>query len=103
MRARRRTLVVLLPLLGLTLPTCSRQRVDSGCDLVVVNQTACDLRIFVDGREAFIVRSGSNRTLTDIGPGRHVLEALDVRETVAQRRTIELTASKDFYWTLDRC
>jgi len=103
MRARRRTLFALLPLLALALPACRGEPVDSQCDLVVVNQTACDLRTFVDGREAFAVLSGSNRTLADIGPGRHVLEALDLRGSVAQRRTIELTASEDFYWTLDRC
>lgn len=57
----------------------------------------------MDGREAFIVRSGSNRTLAEIGPGRHVLEVLEVRGTVARRRTNEPTDSEDFYWTLDRC
>ncbi len=49
------------------------------------------------------MRAGSDRTLDEVGPGRHVLEALDPQGRLVQRRVIELATGEDFYWTLDHC
>jgi hypothetical protein len=82
---------------------CSEDMFDSECDLVVLNDSACDLVVFVDGREAFTVRAGSDRTLDDIGNGRHVLEVLDTRDGLVERRNVDLTTGEDYYWILDDC
>ncbi|MBW2531150.1 MAG: hypothetical protein JRI55_06690 [Deltaproteobacteria bacterium] len=76
---------------------------DAECDLVVLNDSACDLTVFVDGREAFQVRAGSDRTLDDIGGGRHVLEVLDERGGLVERRSVDLASGEDYYWILDDC
>jgi hypothetical protein len=89
--------------LVLALPACNQEPFDTECALVVLNETTCNLQIYVDGREALAVRSGTDRTLADIGPGRHVLEALDANGNLIKRQTIELATGEDFYWTLDRC
>jgi hypothetical protein len=101
-----RRLPRLLPALLLAaalLAGCSGDMFDSECDLVVLNDSVCTVTIFVDGREAFEVRGGSDRTLDDIGPGRHVLEALDEHGRLVERRTIELTNGEDYYWIFDNC
>jgi hypothetical protein len=85
------------------LPACSDDPVDDESDLAVVNDSACDLVVYVDGREALPVAAGSDATLNDIGSGRHVVEALDSRGRLVQRRAIELAVGEDFYWTLDDC
>ncbi len=85
------------------LPACSEDPVDNESDLAVVNDSACDLIIYLDGREALPVAAGSDATLDDIGSGRHVVEALDQRGQLVQRRAIELAPGEDFYWTLDDC
>ena len=82
---------------------CDHDLLDSECDLVVLNHSGCALSIWVDGQEAFAVRAGTDRTLDDVGPGRHVLEALDPDGRLVQRRTVELAGGEDFYWTLDHC
>ena len=87
----------------LLLGGCSDDLFNADCDLVVINDSACDVHIFVNGREAFTVKSSSDRTLDDIGPGRHVLEALDYRGNLILRRTIELAPGEDFVWILEDC
>jgi len=82
---------------------CSEDLFDAESDLVVLNESSCDLVIFVDGREAFTVREGSDRSLDDIGGGRHVLEALDTHGTLVERRAIELTGGEDYYLILENC
>ena len=94
---------VLVLVLALALPGCSQDLLDSACNLVVLNESACSVSIYVDGQEAFAVRAGSDGTLDDIGPGRHVLEAMDPQGKLVQRRAIELATAEDFYWTLDHC
>ena len=102
MRPRLRYGASLLAL-ALLLTACSEDMFDAECDLVVLNDSACDLTIYVDGREAFVVRAGSDRTLDDIGPGRHVLESLDQQHTLVERRSVELANGEDYYWILDDC
>lgn len=82
---------------------CSDELFDAESDLVVLNESLCSVTIYVDGREAFTVGSGSDRTLDDIGPGRHVLEALDGNGSVIERRTVELASGEDYYLILDDC
>lgn len=99
--ARLPALVVTCLLLGCL--ACSEDLFDAESDLVVLNESSCDLTIFVDGREAFTVRQGSDRSLDDIGAGRHVLEALDASGSLVERRTIELTGGEDYYMILEKC
>ncbi len=99
----RRSLRVLILALALTVTACEHDVLDSECDLIVLNESGCGLSIWVDGQEAFAVRPGTDRTLGDIGPGRHVLEALDPAGKLVQRRTVELASGEDFYWTLHHC
>lgn len=103
MRARRLRSRLLALFIALALPACKGDLLDSESNLVVLNQSPCNLSIYVDGREAFAVRAGSDRTLDEVGPGRHVLEALDQQGRLVQRRVIELANGEDFYWTLDHC
>lgn len=103
MRSRRALCALGVLLLVVLLASCSEDMFDAECDLVVLNDSACDLTIFVDGREAFTVRAGSDRTLDDIGAGRHVLEALDPQHNLVERRSIELATGEDYYWILDDC
>jgi hypothetical protein len=103
MHARRHPLRWLVLALAIGVSACSQDLLDAQCDLVVLNDSRCSLSVYVDGREAFAVRAGSDRTLDDIGAGRHVLEALDSQGRMVQRRTIELATGEDFYWTLDHC
>lgn len=95
--------VSLVALALIVVTACDHDVLDSECDLVVLNESACGLSIWVDGQEAFAVRADTDRTLNDIGPGRHVLEALDPEGKLVQRRTVELASGEDFYWTLDHC
>jgi len=99
-RLARRLAAVLL-CLGLS--SCSDEMFDAESDLVVLNESLCELTVFVDGREAFKVRSGSDRTVDDIGTGRHILEAVDGNGTLVERRTIELASGEDYYLILDDC
>lgn len=82
---------------------CSEDLFDAESDLVIMNESVCNLTIFVDGREAFVVRGGSDRTLDDIGPGRHVIEALDEHGNLVERRTIDLASGEDYYWFIYDC
>jgi hypothetical protein len=103
MHLRRLCLNLLALATVLVLPACRDDVLDAECNLIVLNQSSCSLSIFVDGQEAFAVRPGSDRTLDDIGPGRHVLEAVDSQGKLIVRRPIELATGEDFYWTLDHC
>jgi hypothetical protein len=94
---------VLVLVLALALPACSQDLLESESNLVVLNESQCSVSVYVDGQEAFAVRAGSDGTLDDIGPGRHVLEAIDPQGKLVQRRVIELATGEDFYWTLDHC
>jgi hypothetical protein len=87
----------------LLLPACSEDMFDAESDLVVLNDSVCEVVVYVDGREAFVVKPGSDRTLDDIGNGRHVLEALDHQGSLIERRSVELAGGEDFYWILDDC
>jgi hypothetical protein len=100
---RYRASLVLVSLLWLALMSCGEDVLDSETDLVVLNDSACDLTVFVDGREAFTVPAGSDMSLDDIGAGRHVLEALDARGGLVMRRSIELASGEDYYWILHDC
>lgn len=82
---------------------CDERAFDSSCDVVVLNESACSLAIYVDGRQVTAVRPGSERAVPDIGSGRHILEALDAKGRLVQRRAVELATGEDFYWTLDSC
>jgi len=94
---------VLLVGLCLVSQGCTEDMFDAESDLVVLNDSACDVAIYVDGREAFSVKAGSDRTLDDIGNGRHVLEALDRQGGLIERRSVELAGGEDYYWILDDC
>ncbi|MGD1146824.1 MAG: hypothetical protein ABR961_02595 [Thermoanaerobaculaceae bacterium] len=92
-----------LAFVAAVLSGCDQRAFDSECDIVVLNESQCALAIYVDGREAMAVRPGTDRAFSDIGAGRHVLEALDSSGRLVQRRTVELATGEDFYWTLDSC
>ena len=82
---------------------CSEDMFDAESDLVVLNDSVCEVVVYVDGREAFTVKPGSDRTLDDVGNGRHVFEALDARGNVIERRSVDLAPGEDFYWILNDC
>jgi len=103
MRALRLLAALTVVVAVLALASCSEEMFDNQSDLVVFNDSACQLTIWVDGREGFGVRPNSDRTLDDIGKGRHVLEAIDPRGSVVERRTIELAPGEDYYWTIEHC
>lgn len=90
-------------LVALVAGGCSQDLLDGESDLVLLNDSRCDLTLWVDGREAFSVKAGAERILDDIGPGRHVLEAVDAQGRVVERRSIELAQGEDYYWTLPSC
>lgn len=73
------------------------------CDLIVINDTACDLKVLVDGWEVGVVHSDAVRTVDDIGSGRHVLEAVDRDDHLIERRYVDLSRGEDYYWRLDSC
>lgn len=82
---------------------CSDEMFDAECDLVVVNESLCPVTVYVDGRLAFTVDSASDRILDDIGPGQHIIEALDERGSMLERRAIELASGEDYYLVVDDC
>jgi len=90
-------------LVALTAGGCSQDLLDGESDLVVLNDSRCALTVWVDGREAFAVEAGAERILDDVGPGRHVLEAVDAAGRVIERRAVELAHGEDYYWTLGGC
>lgn len=82
---------------------CNQDLLDGDSDLVVLNDSPCTLTIWVDGREIFAIDPGSDRILDDIGPGKHLLEAVDPRGRVVERRVVDLSQGEDFFWSLDNC
>lgn len=72
-------------------------------DLIVANDSHCDLTIYVDGQRVGVAREDSMRTFEDIGDGRHTLEAKDDQGTVVERRVIDLDRHEDYYWHIERC
>ncbi|MBI4916752.1 MAG: hypothetical protein HY825_12965 [Acidobacteria bacterium] len=82
---------------------CGTNGWDEENDLVVINDTRCNLRVFVDGHEAFVVRDHTAKSLEDIGDGRHVLEALDEDGVLVERRSIRLDQGEDYYWRIGSC
>jgi len=76
---------------------------DSQCDIFIANDSTCDLTIFVDGWEAGLIREGRTRTVNDVGPGRHVIEAVDRNNRVVERRTLDLGRGEDYYWRISSC
>lgn len=82
---------------------CNKDLLDGESDLALLNDSQCEITLWVDGREAFPVKAGAERVLDDIGPGRHVLEAVDAAGRVIERRVIELAQGEDYYWTISSC
>jgi len=82
---------------------CDRSLPEAACDLLVVNDTTCTIVVFVDGRRAFALAPRSDRTLEDVGNGRHVLEATNSRGDLIERQPIELAVGEDFVWTITHC
>ncbi len=103
MTGGRRAWALVRAVLLLVAAGCSDEMFDAECDLIVLNDSLCAVTVLVDGREAFTVASGSDRTLNDIGPGQHIIEALDSEGTVLERRTVELASGEDYYLILDDC
>lgn len=103
MRTARLGRLLAALLLCLGLGACSDDMFDAESDLVVLNESFCDLTVYVDGREAFTVRSSSDRTVDDIGAGRHILEAMDESGSLVERRTVDLASGEDYYLILDDC
>lgn len=99
----RRGVGALLASAVLLVSGCSQDLLDGESDLVLFNDSACTLTIWVDGREAFSLQAGSERILDGIGPGQHMLEAVDPKGRVVERRSIDLAVGEDFYWTLSSC
>ena len=63
-----RSLCVLTLALALTAAGCEQDVLDSECDPIVLNESSCGLSTWVDGQEAFAVRAGVSRALSDVGP-----------------------------------
>lgn len=71
-------------------------------NVVVRNDSACDLRIFIDGYDEGIVHHNSTETIRDVGDGHHVLEAMDGTRLI-ERRTVDLQRGDEYYWRIDSC
>jgi hypothetical protein len=102
MRSRVWPAVLLLPLL-VAGGGCRDQLLERESNIVVVNQSACDVTVFVDGWEAFTVARDSNRTVDNVGSGRHVIEAKDQVGRLVERRYLELRSGEDYYWRIEGC
>jgi len=103
MAARRLATLVLVTAAMVGVPGCSDEMFDAECDLIVVNESLCPVTVYVDGQPAFTVESGSDRILDDIGPGQHIIEAMDPNGAMLERRTVELASSEDYYLIVDDC
>ena len=102
MRSRVWPAVLLLSLL-LAGGACRDQLLERESNIVVVNQSACDVTVFVDGWEAFTVARDSNRTVDNVGSGRHVVEAKDRMGRLVERRYLEVGSGEDYYWRIEGC
>ena len=93
---------VSLPLL-LATAGCRDHLFGNETDVVVVNESQCDLTVSVDGWEAFTIHHGATQTIDNVGSGRHVLEAKDDTERLVERRYVDLHDGEDYYWRLEAC
>lgn len=100
---RRRAPLIAVLLLLVPLAACNDHFWDEECDIVVINDSSCRLKILVDGWEAFVIRPDDTRTVDDVGRGRHTLEALDEGGQIVERRNIELDRGEDYYWYIRHC
>ncbi|BCW92194.1 MAG: hypothetical protein KatS3mg007_0088 [Thermoanaerobaculum sp.] len=82
---------------------CGSDILDDKSDLIVVNESPCDVTVFVDGQEVLSVEAGSDRAFSDIGYGRHVIEAVNYRGEVVVRRVVDLAPAEDFYLVVNNC
>jgi hypothetical protein len=103
MRGAAATAGLILTAIVVVATACGRDAPDTSCDLLVVNDTECTVVVFVDGARAFAVGPHSDRSLEEIGRGRHVLEATNSRGDLIERRLIDLSAGEDFVWTISHC
>jgi hypothetical protein len=102
MRARGLAVALLvLPLLAAA--GCRDRLFGNETDVVVLNDSACDLTVYVDGWEALTIPHGSSQTVDNVGSGRHVLEAKDDMDRLVERKYVELHDGEDFYWHLQSC
>lgn len=85
------------------LTSCGSDILDDKNDLIVVNESPCDVTVFVDGRELLQVEAGSDRAFSDIGYGRHVIEAVNHRGEVVSRKVVDLAPAEDFYLVVGNC
>lgn len=82
---------------------CGSDILDDKGDLIVVNESPCDVTVFVDGQEVLSVEAGSDRAFSDIGYGRHVIEAVNYRGEVVVRKVFDLAPAEDFYLVVNNC
>lgn len=95
--------VLALFLGAVLLSGCGSDILDDKNDLIVVNESPCDVTVFVDGRELLQVEAGADRAFSDIGYGRHVIEAVNHRGEVVTRKVVELAPGEDFYFVIGDC
>ncbi len=103
MRPRSWAVVSLALLFVLSAGACRDHLFGNETDVVVMNESQCDLTVFVDGWEAFTIRHGATQTVDNVGSGRHVLEAKDEVEQLVERRYVDLHDGEDYYWRLEAC
>ncbi len=82
---------------------CRNNLFDGQSDLVVVNASACEVTVTVDGWEACTVRPQGSKTVDNVGSGRHVFEAKDGAGRLIERRYVDLRHGEDYYWHLESC
>lgn len=87
----------------LLLASCGSDLLDDKSDLIVVNEGPCDVTVLVDGQEILTVEAGSDRAFSDIGYGRHVIEAVNTRGEVVERKVVDLAPAEDFYFVVNDC
>jgi hypothetical protein len=98
----RNLALVLLPL-ALLAAGCHDRLLGQQSDVVVLNQSSCDLTVSIDGWDAVTVASGSTLVVDNVGSGRHVLEARDRAGRLVQRRYLELASGESFSWSVASC
>lgn len=82
---------------------CDEDSWDCDCSLVVSNDSACDLTIFVDGVEVGDVPAHETRHKADIGCDDHTLEARNGAGENVELRHVHLHSCEDYYWRIDDC
>ncbi len=103
MRARFWAIALLVAALVVGATGCRDRLFGNETDVVVLNESHCDLTVFVDGWEAFTIRHGANQTVDNVGSGRHILEAKDEMQQLIERRYVDLHEGEDYYWRLESC